>query len=187
MKRIVLLVMIIILTSCSSKGSGNNEEKAMDPILMGKMAAPKLQHKDELFEMSVHLDKTTFEEGEPIVYSASITYIGDESSITVWGPQAKIVFYITDGKQFEMEGASTTELAPTTYIKGEKHQIPFQKSGGYASDDLKASYWKSFYGERDLLLPKGTYLIAANSNFSLDESVVDSHYNGSVYATITVE
>lgn len=92
-----------------------------------------------------------------------------------------------DGKQFNTEGSSTTELVQTTYVKDEKYLFPFKKSGSYSSNDPNASYWKSFYGESDLKLPKGTYLIAAISNFSLDESVVDSHYNVSVYTTITVK
>ncbi|MGO4543441.1 hypothetical protein AB4Z29_01395 [Paenibacillus sp. 2TAB23] len=187
MKRLLLIAIMIILTSCGAhKGEGGNVNE-IDADLAHKLAEPKLQHKDELFEMTLNIEKTAFAKGEPIECSVSMTYVGAQDSITIWGPSSYIVFYLTDGQRIEMEGANTTELSPTVLKKGEKHLFPFQKSGGYSNDDPNASFWRSFYEEKDLLLPSGTYLIAANADFSLDEKVVDSYYRGSVHATITVK
>ncbi|MDQ8735876.1 hypothetical protein [Paenibacillus sp. LHD-38] len=189
MKRVVLIfiMFMIILSSCSGPNGGKKAENAVDPVLLKKMTEPNPVHKDELFEMSLNIDKTTFAKGEPIVYSASLTYIGDNESITVWGPRTNVVFYLTDGKKLEMEGANTTELTPTVFVKGEKYEYPFQKSGGYSNDGPDAKFWKEFYGEKDLLLPSGTYYIAAHCDFSLDKLVVDSRYDVSVHTTVTVE
>ncbi|OMF36007.1 hypothetical protein BK133_10010 [Paenibacillus sp. FSL H8-0548] len=187
MKPLLWIAIILILSSCSSPNNKDQEQNSIDPILMEKMAEPKLQYKDELFEMSLNMNKTVFAKNEPIDYSVSLTYIGEEESITIWGGRTYIGFYLTDGKKFEMEGANTTELVATTLKKGETQQFPFYKSGGYSNDDPDASFWKQFYEEKDLLLPSGTYFISANCLFSLGEEVVNSHYDGSVYTTITVE
>ncbi|WP_308636405.1 hypothetical protein [Paenibacillus silvisoli] len=185
MRRIAMLVVVLLLSlSLSACGSSGNKEKeeAADPAVAAKMASPKLVHKDDLFEMKLNIAKTTFSKDEPIVYSTSLTYIGNQDSITIWGGQTYIGFTITDGKKFHMDGAMTTKLQ-----KGVTTEYPFYKSGGYGADDPDADFWHDFYKEKELRLPPGKYLITAGCVFSLDESVVDSHYDGEVYTTITVE
>ncbi|OBZ16462.1 hypothetical protein [Bacillus sp. FJAT-26390] len=182
------LALIVLLSAC---GHGNGElsgqqPSTIDPEITKKMSEPKLVQKDDLFEMKLNITKTTFKVGEPIVYSTSLTYIGEQKSFTIWGPETYIGFYLTDGKKLRMDGASTMELMSTKLIRGETLEFPFSKSGGYGSKDPDADFWKKFYSEKDLLLPPGTYLIAASCNFSLTQEVVDSHYKGEVYTTITV-
>ncbi len=143
--------------------------------------------KDDQFEMKLNITKTKFKVGEPIVYSASLTYIGNSEWILIWGGHTYILFFVTDGRKIKMDGANTAELTATKLNRGETHDFPFFKSGGYSSNDPYAGFWKKFYAEKDLLLPAGTYLITAICGFSLTEKVVDSHYNGEVHTTITVE
>ena len=176
-----------ILLTCSSEYGKTMKSTSMDPEIKKMMEEPKLVHKDDQFEMKLNIQKKKYKVGEPIHYSASLTYIGDSDSILVWGPHTYIMFSLTDGKKIKMEGASTLELAATKLFKGETNEYPFFKSGGYSVNDPDAGFWKEFYAEKDLLLPAGTYLIAANSNFSLTEKVVDSHYHGEVHTTIVVE
>lgn len=164
-----------------------NDLTSMDPEIKKMMEEPKLVHKDDQFEMKLNIQKKKYKVGEPIHYSALLTYIGDSDSILVWGPRTYIMFSLTDGKEIKMEGASTLELTATRLFKGEINEYPFFKSGGYSVNDPDAGFWKEFYSEKDLLLPAGTYLITANSNFSLTEKVVDSHYHGEVHTTIVVE
>jgi hypothetical protein len=182
------LALIVLLSACGNRTGElpGQQLSTIDPEITRKMTEPKLVQKDDLFEMKLNIAKTTFKVGEPIVYSTSLTYIGEQKSFTIWGPQTYIGFYLTDGKKIQMDGASTTELMSTKLIRGETLEFPFFKSGGYGSKDPDAGFWKKFYSEKDLLLPAGTYLIAASCNFSLTQEVVDSHYNGEVYATITV-
>ncbi|MCR2805803.1 hypothetical protein [Paenibacillus soyae] len=178
-------MLIILLSAC---GSDKTEEPmgTMPPALAEKMAEPKLVHKDDLFEMKLNIGRTEFKTGEPIELSASLTYIGEEESITVWGPGTRVVFAITDGKDFDMDGATTLELASHELARGETFEYPFEKSGGFGADDPDAAFWKKFYAEKELRLPAGTYLISAVCNFSLTEEVVDSDYRGEVYTTVTV-
>lgn len=151
------------------------------------MENPKVVHKDNQFEMKLNIEKTKFKVGEPIVYSTSLTYIGNNESFTIWGGHTYILFTVTDGKKIKMEGVNTAELTSTKLNRRETHEFPFFKSGGYSADDPDAGFWKKFYLEKDLILPAGTYLITAYCDFSLTEKVVDSHYNGEVHTTIIVE
>ncbi|MBP3964671.1 hypothetical protein [Paenibacillus lignilyticus] len=187
MKAMIMIMLMLVLSACGSSGSKKPEEAAIDPALQKKMSAPRLQYKDDLFEMKLNIAKTTFAKDEPIVYSASLTYIGEGDSITIWGGHTYIGFTVTDGKKFNMEGANTSELVATKLVKGKTTEYPFFKSGGYGADDPDAGFWRTFYAEKELRLPPGTYYISAVCSFSLTEEVVDSHYNGEVYTTITVE
>jgi hypothetical protein len=189
--KLLLLSIAFMFIACSAE-HGKTPQPTMDPVTMDPvikkmMEEPKLVHKDDQFEMKLNIQKTKFKVGEPIHYSASLTYIGNNDSITLWGPQTYIVFTLTDGKKTKMEGATTAELKSTRLIRGETHEYPFFKSGVYSDTDPDAKFWKNFYAESDLLLPAGTYLIAANCEFSLTEKVVDSHYDGEVHTTIIVE
>lgn len=185
--KLVFLIVTLLITACGSKNDKTEEPSTLDPSTMKLMAEPKLIHKDDLFEMKLNIAKTNFKVGEPIVYSASLNYIGDNKSIIIWGGHTYILFSVTDGKKITMEGVNTAELTATKLNQREKHEYPFFKSGGYSANDPDAGFWKKFYEEKDLILPAGTYLITVRSDFSLTEKVIDSHYNGEVYTTITVE
>jgi hypothetical protein len=189
--KLLLFVAALLLTACGAN-SGKAHERAHEPLTLNPatkkiMEEPKPVHKDDQFEMKLNIPKTKFKVGEPIVISASLTYIGNSNSIIIWGPRSYIVFSLTDGKKFEMSGMSTLELTSTKLLQGVTHEHPFVKTGAWSPDDPQADFWKKFYSEKDLLIPAGTYLITARCEFSLTEKVVDSHYNGEVHTTITVE
>jgi hypothetical protein len=181
------LAAIVLLIACGGEERPEGPSSTTNPIVAERMGNPKLVHKGEPFEMRLNVEKTTYKEGEPIVLSASLTYTGDEKEFTVWGSSsAKVGFTLTDGKDFDMDGASTSDLTHMKFARGETMEFPFVKSGGYGSDDPDAEFWRAFYAEKELKLPAGQYLIAAHCNFSLTQDVVDSHYDGDVYTTITV-
>ncbi|GIP39054.1 hypothetical protein J31TS4_23340 [Paenibacillus sp. J31TS4] len=184
--KVLVLVLALMFAACSNE-NGKAPQPTLDPIVKKRMDEPKLVHKDDQFEMKLNIQKTKFKVGEPIQYSTSLTYVGDNDFITLWGPRTYIVFSLTDGKKLTMEGANTTELASTKLIRGETKEYPFSKSGSYSPTDPDADFWKQFYTEADLILPAGTYLIAAQCDFSLSEKVVDSYYPGEVHTTIIVE
>ncbi|KRE24924.1 hypothetical protein [Paenibacillus sp. Soil522] len=179
----VVFLLVLLITACGSM----ERKKEVDADVLERMNNPKLVHRDELFELKLNIEKTTFSADEPIPYTASLTYIGDGDSFTVWGSHTIIGFRITDGLDFDMEGATTLELTATKLLKDKTVVYPFAKSGGYSNNDPKADFWREFYNEKELILSPGKYLIEAVCLFSLDESVVDSHYNESVYTMITVK
>lgn len=191
MKRMLAFI-LAVATALTLAGCGSGEGKeqpaaTMNPKLTERLASPLLERKDEYFEMKLQIAQTTYKAGEPINLSATLTYVGEEKSYTVWGSSsAQVVFTLTDGKNFNMDGASTSDLVPTEFKQGEKVSYPFVKSGGFSSNEPDADFWKSFYAEKELKLPAGTYLVTASCNFSLTQEVLESSYDASVYTTITV-
>jgi len=183
----MFLILALLFTSCGTQNGKTKEPITLDPAIKKLITEPKLIHKDDQFEMKLNITKTNFKVGEPIVYSASLTYIGNSESILIWGGSTYIIFSVTDGRKIKMEGANTAELTATKLKRGETQEFPFFKSGGYSNNDPDARFWKKFHTEEDLILPAGIYLIAAGSQFSLTEQVLDSQYNGEVHTTITVE
>lgn len=75
---LTLLSLTLFLPACSAQHD-ETSETATDPTIKQMMEEPKLVHKDDPFEMKLNIETTTFEVGEPIGYSASLTYIGDET------------------------------------------------------------------------------------------------------------
>jgi len=185
--KLMFLLVILFFTACGSQNGKTQQPSTLEPAIKKLMEEPKLIHKDDQFEMKLNIAKTKFKAGEPIVYSASLTYVGNNKSIIIWGGHTYILFSVTDGKKIKMEGANTAELTATELNQGETHEYPFFKSGGYSANDPDAGFWKKFYEEKDLILPSGTYLITARTDFSLTEKVIDSHYYGEVHTTIAVE
>lgn len=100
MKRMLTFILAaattLALAGCGADGgkeqpastmSPKQAQEMVNPALEEKMASPKQAHKDEYFDMQLHVAQTAFKAGEPIEISASLTYIGEDKSYTVWGPR----------------------------------------------------------------------------------------------------
>ncbi|MBM7564919.1 hypothetical protein [Paenibacillus sacheonensis] len=194
--RILLYLAILMLSACgvetgdSPEGTSPTDTARIEANkeILERMASPKPSYRDDKFELELNMERTTYKKGEPIEASASVTYVGDQPNITVYGAKSFLVFTIHDGKDFNMDGASTAERAPTEFIQGRTITEPFAKSGGYGEDDPDADYWRAFYNEKELILPPGRYVLEAIVSFDLSEEVTKrSPYYGSVHTTVTVE
>ncbi|QHT63144.1 hypothetical protein GXP70_26400 [Paenibacillus lycopersici] len=187
----VFAMILFMLTACGRAEKDDPQAKARaeaNKAVMEQMAHPKPAYRDGLFDMKLNVERTTVKRGEAIHASATFAYIGGEPKITVYGARSFLGFVIHDGHNFAMDGASTTERAPTELVQGKPLVQPFFKSGGYSSDAPDANYWRGFYAEKELILPPGKYVLAASVSFDLHEDIADrSSYTGSVYRTITVE
>lgn len=132
---------------------------------------------NKLFELKIYSDKQVYKTSDTIKVWSTLEYIGDKSEIKIWHGEPYIIYNITDGKDFNIDGLRHTILKSTILKKGELYRYDYIKSGGYSNDDPKASYWKKFFEEKDLYLPEGEYIIKAYCDFSLTESGIDSKYN----------
>ena len=146
----LVFLLALLLTACGTK----EQKKEIDADVLERMNNPKLVHQDELFELKLNIEKTTFSAEEPIPYSSSLTYIGDGDSFTVWGSHTIIGFRITNGLDFDMVGATTSELAATKLLKNKTVVYPFVKSGGYSNDDPRADFWRNFIARRNSFYPR---------------------------------
>lgn len=125
---------------------------------------------DENFLIKTYIEKLQFTEGEEISLYTTLEYVGEKISIEIWSGEPYFHHMIEkDGKIFS-GGLTLDVLKKTVLKKGEIYTIPFSKSGGYSEDDPDADFWRSFYSEKALKLPKGEYTFSAVTSFTLDEA-----------------
>lgn len=128
---------------------------------------------DENFQVKTYINKLKFKENEEISMYSTIEYIGEKDSITIWSGEPYFHYKIYNGQEHFNEGLTLDLLKKTVLNKGEIYTIPFSKSGGYSEDDHKADFWKHYYSEKELKLPKGKYSFTAYTDFSLNEKQVE--------------
>jgi len=119
------------------------------------------------FEMRLFSDKKEYRTNEKIRLWATLEYIGNKDSIQIWHGGGFMLFYITDGEDFNLEPIITLPLLSTTLERGRVYAFDYYKSGGWGTDDPKADFWEQFFKEQDLFLPQGNYTITLRGAFSL--------------------
>lgn len=129
--------------------------------------------KDENFLVKTYIDKLVFKENEEISMYSTIEYIGEKDSISIWSGEPYFHYTIYNGQEYFNEGLTKDILKQRTLNKNQIYTIPFSKSGGYSADDPKADFWKDYYAEKELKLPKGEYFFTAYTDFSLYEEQVE--------------
>ncbi len=181
---VFLLILSMVFTACGTINEGENAgTKELDPL-------PKelaVEAKDELFKLILYLDKDRYAADEVINCYATLEYIGEEDSITVYSGDPLVGFGIKDDKYFEGGYSVHTILMNTTFLKGQSTEYQFVKSGGWSGDDPNKEFYETFYSEPELILPAGEYEISAAINCSLVlEDIIGSEYTLSASANITV-
>ncbi len=124
---------------------------------------------DENFLVKTYIKKLKFKEAEEISLYSTIEYIGEKDSIDIWSGEPYFHHMIyKDGEVFS-GGFTQNILQKTELKKGEIYTIPFSKSGVFSEDDPDADFWRDFYSEKTLKLPKGEYTFSAITSFKLDQ------------------
>ncbi len=118
------------------------------------------------FSLSIWADKSTYKTDEPIECYSSLTYLGQDD-IKVYHADPLVVFYI-EGGSFNGEWARQDSLNLTDFTANEEIVLPFQKSGGWSSDDPNAEFFKEFYSKDELILPAGDYKLWTQVEYSTD-------------------
>lgn len=68
-------------------------------------------------------------------------------------------------------------LTSTILLKDKLYKFDYVKNGGYSEDDPKADFWRKFYQEENLYLPKGEYTVKVSGAFSIFEDTEKSKSN----------
>lgn len=123
----------------------------------------------KLFELKLFSDKEIYKTTDKIKIWATLKYIGDGDKVKIWHGYPYISFFITDGKEFNIGGITSTILVSTILEKNKLYTYDYEKNGGYSNDDPKAEFWKKFYEGKDLYLPEGEYTIKVNRAFTLTD------------------
>lgn len=128
---------------------------------------------DENFIVKTYIEKLQFKQVEEISLYSTIEYIGDKDSIDIWSGEPYFHHMIYKNGEVISGGLTLDILQKTELKKGEIYTIPFSKSGGFSEDDPDADFWRDFYSEETLKLPKGEYTFSAITSFTLDEEQQD--------------
>lgn len=124
---------------------------------------------NEHFLVKTYVNKLEVKEGEAISLYSTIEYIGEAEQIEIWSGDPYFHHMIYRDEEVFSGGMTLDILKKTELKKGEVYTIPFVKSGGYSEDDPDADFWKDFFAEEELKLPKGTYTFAGITAFTLDQ------------------
>lgn len=161
MKKSLFILMAVftlaMLVACAPMASEEIEETTV-----GESAV------NDDFTLSIAADNSVYKADEAIICHAILTYIGEEP-ITLLHSDPLVVFYINGGI-FKGGGARQDSLNRTTFEQNQEMTVDFVKSGGWSGDDPNAEFFKSFYAEDELILPKGQYTLAVQIEYSTDEN-----------------
>lgn len=133
---------------------------------------------DGTFEIKLYTDKQDYKEGEPVTCYATVEYVGEGDSVTIYSSDPLVGFGLKDDKYFDGKYVVDDVLITTQFNKGEPVTYEFVKSGSWSSDDKNAEFYERFYNEKQLILPPGDYVITAAINGFFDKD----DYEGSKYS-----
>jgi hypothetical protein len=136
-------------------------------VSAGSNAVQASQASDGNFIFTLYTDKNTYDRNDQIKIWATLAYIGENEQATVWHDIPCVNFRISDGKKFDADGVFELVFTSTVFEKGKFYTFNYVKSGGYDADAPDAAFWKRFYDQKELVLPKGVYSITAVGSFSL--------------------
>lgn len=132
------------------------------------------------FRLNLYTDKDNYRNNEQINIWATLEYIGSNDQITIWHGLPYVSFTITDGKRFNAGGTFEDILTSTVLDKGIIYTYNYSKGGGYEENSPDADFWRKFYNQKEMYLPKGYYTIKVQGAFSLSE--YGNHISNSLIA-----
>ena len=154
-----------------NQDKNNNHNEASNGT---EKAGQTVNKNNQFFELKLYSEQTEYKTTDIIKLWATLRYTGKEEQITIWHGEPYLVFQITDGKKFDVNGVMLTILKSTTLDRDTLYRTNYVKSGGYDANADDASFWKMFYDEKELYLPKGEYTVRVYSAFSMTSDVIDS-------------
>ena len=163
MKKIFMLIVFLFFTALSLSGGGGTRP---EPNSAGC--------ENNGFEMRLYSDRAVYKTTDAIKVWATLQYVGDGDTVTIWHGEPYMVFSITDGKNFNSGGSILTVLTSTVLKQGKLYRFDYQKSGGWDAGGPDAAFWENFYREKELRLPAGEYTISVDGWFSLTDAVIGS-------------
>jgi hypothetical protein len=142
---------------------------ATAPRVYQPSASPQPLVRSGGFTLEITSPRDTWEAGEPIEVTATLTYLG-AGSTAVWGAgSGPIAFGVR-------EIGGTREMGALLTADCEAHEIgpglfvaEYGKSGGWGPDDPNAAFYQEFFGDPEFRLPAGRWEITAWARFATEE------------------
>ena len=167
MKKLLLLTLALIFLLALSACGGESANAEPTPVANEPVSGESISND---FRLRLHADKSVYRTDEAIQIHATIEYIGEKETQNMEGGGSVLVFSVTDGADFNMDGLWLTELRRYGFKKGVEYVADFVKSGGYDAYDPMADFWEEFYDQEELFLPPGTYTVSVSTTI-LDDFI----------------
>lgn len=181
---IIFCITLVTITACGTK----TDKIPTDEIPTDELQTDIIESTiDENFELKIYVDKNIYSTEESIQCYATVEYIGEEDSLTIYSSDPLVGFGLKDDKYFDGGYAVNDELITTEFKKGDVIRFDFMKSGGWDGDDPNADFYKEFYSVKELKLPAGSYEISATIDGSLNvNDMLGTTYKKTVSTKISV-
>lgn len=96
--------------------------------------------------------------------------MGSEDSIDIYSGEPYAGFTVESDDVTFISAMFLRLLKTTTLQKGDVHEFPLRKAGGYSEDAEDADFWREFYSEEKMLFPIGEYQLTFFTDFYTDDS-----------------
>jgi hypothetical protein len=116
------------------------------------------------FRLTIASDQDRYRAGQPMLVTATLTYLGPADAITAAGSGTLVGFGVgsTDAG-IDVEPIFTGDCATDSFTRDDPVAYPFVKSGAGASDDGTAWFIDAYFSSPELRLPAGTWTIRAET------------------------
>ena len=187
--KISVLLLAFLLTLVGCQNPQDKEQIDTDETECMESATTQIETEttENDFSLKFHADNSVYSTDEAIKIWATLEYVGDENSVTIWHGDPYIVFSITDGADFYISDFIHDILTSTVLEKGEQYRFDYVKSGGWDTEGPDADFWENFFQEEELKLPAGTYTISVDGEFYLSEDILSAEKGPSCELQITVQ
>ncbi len=133
------------------------------------------QTDDGMFRLQLYTPRGIYVPGDAIASVASVTYLGPDGTSSVQHMSSPVQFRIeeVDGRRV-MPGFSNDICGSTNLTKDTPFDVPFAKAGA-ATDDAAAGFDVTWYQDRTLTLPVGTWRIVASADLGVSGCAPTHH------------
>jgi hypothetical protein len=124
------------------------------------------------FALVVAIDEGILPAGEPLTVETTLTYLGDEASVVVWGSGGGVVSFDVRRLDagFDVQAVTPDDCERHAFERDRPMEIPFQKSGSWDPQDPGDDAIRAYLADPQLRLPAGRWQITARARFWLGDS-----------------
>jgi hypothetical protein len=135
------------------------------------------QAADAEFRLVLRADGARHPVGAPIALVTELHYIGPLPQVQLAGSGSGLVIVSMsqlDGP-LEIGGAATADCQRYVIGPGLPMVRPYVKNGGWDGDDPNAAFYRAFFADPLLRLPRGTWRVIATTEFFVGDCPGPSH------------
>lgn len=149
-----LLMMVLLLASCSKEIQALNKKESMKPV----------QASD--FVHRLYLERDDYREGEQVTFISELEYVGDRKSVTINHAMSPFTYAIQESTgKYSFVFMIDQIIRHTTLYPGKPHVEKYSSGWAYLNDDPN-----KIIGEpADIPFPAGEYTVVGSADFNVGE------------------